>query len=221
MNQSNRKFEKSSNNEINREVTVKFLNVLEKIVKENVFPDITTESKLAALLEIKQSYISKIKGNPNRYVTLDMISGFVNELGINSNIFFLLNEKEAKKEKLIREGFTFNQGRSGNTNNISNSKLTNFVQGPVMNGDNYKGDIHTTLKILKGLSPKDRKEMKEYFESITNQNSGLKNEVTELKKTLAQHEKAMKAKNIELKKKEEELAEMSRKYISLLETKAK
>lgn len=215
-----RNLEKSSKNEISREITVKFLDLLEKIVAEGWVEGISSEAKLMAMLQIKQNYISKIKANPRRYVTIDMISSFVNELGVNSNILFVLNEKEAKKEKVIREGFTINQGRSGNTNNISNNR-GNLVQGPVVNGDNHKGDINTTLKILKGLTPKDRREMKEYYESITNKNELLINQVGDLKKTLAQHEKAMKAKNIELKKKEDEFSELSKKYITLLETKVK
>ena len=213
-----RNLEKSSKNEISREITVKFLDLLEKIVAEGWVEGISSEAKLMAMLQIKQNYISKIKANPRRYVTIDMISSFVNELGVNSNILFVLNEKEAKKEKVIREGFTINQGRSGNTNNIGNNK-GNIVQGPIVNGDNHKGDINTTLKILKGLTPKDRREMKEYYESIINKNELLINQVGDLKKTLAQHEKAMKAKNIELKKKEEELSDLSKKYITLLETK--
>lgn len=215
-----RNLEKSVKNEVSREITEKFLELLDKIVTEGWIEGVASEAKLMAMLQIPQNYISKIKANPRRYVTIDMISSFVNELGVNSNILFVLNEKEAKKEKVIREGFTINQGRSGNTNNIGNNK-GNIVQGPVVNGDNHKGDINTTLKILKGLTPKDRREMKEYYESITNKNELLINQVGDLKKTLAQHEKAMKAKNIELKKKEEELSELSKKYITLLETKVK
>lgn len=219
MKQVNRNLSDLSKNQLQRLVTVNFLEIIEEIVGKRLYADITSEKELSDYIASNQSVISKLKTDENRYVTLDMIAKVVNLLGANSNNIFVLGKSE--KEKLIREGFTFNQGRSGNTNNISNSKVSNFVQGAVINGDNYKGNINTTLKILNGLPAKDRKELKEYFESISNQNTGLKNEVGDLKKTLAQHEKAMKAKNLELKNKEEALAEMSRKYISLLETKVK
>ena len=127
---------------------------------------------------------------------------------------------KAQKEKLIRESFVMNAGRSGNTNNISNSKIGQFIQGAIVNGDNNKGNINTTLKIINGLPAKDKKELKEYFASITDQNSGLQNEVGDLKKTLTRHEKAINEKNKELKEKEKQLSEMSQKYISLLENKA-
>lgn len=217
MKQVNRNLSDLSKNQLQRLVTINFLEIIEEIVGKRLYADITSEKELSDYIASNQSVISKLKTDDNRYVTLDMIAKVVNLLGANSNNIFVLDKSE--KEKLIREGFTFNQGRSGNTNNITNSKVSNFVQGAVINGDNYKGNINTTLKILNGLPAKDRKELKEYFESISNQNAGLKNEVGDLKKTLAQHEKAMKAKNIELKTKEEALAEMSRKYISLLETK--
>ena len=89
-----------------------------------------------------------------------------------------------------------------------------------INGNNNKGNINTTLKIIDGLPAKDCKEMKEYLNTIKNQNSGLQKEVVDFKKNLSRHEKAMNDKNKELKEKEKQLLEMSQKYISLLESRA-
>lgn len=215
MKQLNRSLSEMSKNEINRLVTVNFLNAIEEIVGKRYYREVTNESELAAFLKINQSYISKLKSDENRYVTLDMILRIVNLLGANSNNFFLMNE--AEKDKIIREGFALNSSRSGNTNNISNSKIDKFIQGAIINGDNNKGNINTTLKIINGLPAKDKKELKEYFASITNQNSGLQNEVGNLKKTLSRCEKAINEKNKELREKEKQLMEISQKYIALLE----
>lgn len=224
MTQLNGKLDKMSKSDVNREITLKFLSAIDKIVKENLFEHITSENKVTEMFQKQHNYFSKIKNDPNRYVTLDMIAGIVNELGLNSNVFFVLNEKEEKKEKFFREGQPLNSTRSGNTNNISNSTIEHFVQGAIVNGDNNQGNISTTLKIINGLPAKDQKELKKYFAAITNQNEGLKDEVLDLKKTLAQHEKALKEKNAalkakenELKTKETDLKEISRKYITLLE----
>lgn len=218
MNQSVKNLEKMSKNEINRLVTANFLNAVEEVVEKRYYRDVTNERELATFLNITQSSISKLKSDENRYVTLDMILRMVNLLGANSNNFFLMNEKE--KEKLIREGFIVHSGHSGHTNTISNSKVGHIVQGAIVNGNNNKGNINTTLKIIDGLPAKDRKEMKEYLNTIKNQNSGLQEEVVDLKKTIARYEKAMNEKNKELKEKEKQLHDMSQKYISLLESRA-
>jgi plasmid maintenance system antidote protein VapI len=223
MKQANSIINEMSKNQLNRLVTMNFLEIVEEIVSKRLYTEITTESELASYIELNQAYISKLKSNENRYVSFDMMLRLVNILGANSNNFFLL--KKSEREQLIREGFTVNAGRSGNTNNISNSKIGKFIQGAIINGDNHKGDIHTTMKIINGLPNKQhRKEMKDFVEKVTNQNSGLKNEVGDLKKTLARHEKAIKEKNDELKEKNEELRakekqlfEVSQKYIALLE----
>ena len=213
--QPNKNLDGLSKNELNRIVTVNFLNAFQEIVKNNVFKDIKTESELAAFLDIKQGYISKLKSDENRYVTLDMILRIVNILGANSNKFFLMSQTE--KEKLLRDGFKSSSIRKGHVTTITNSKVSNYIQGPVFNGDNHKGNITTTLKIIEGLPAKDKKELKEYFNSISEQNAGLQNVVADLKKTLARHEKALKEKNAQLEIKEKKLSEISQKYITLLE----
>ena len=218
MKQVNRDLLEMNKNQLQRLVTVNFLAIVDEIVRKRLYVDITNEKELADFLAINQSVISKLKSDENRYVSLDMLARLVNILGANSNNVFVLDK--AQKEKLIRESFVMNAGRSGNTNNISNSKIGQFIQGAIVNGDNNKGNINTTLKIINGLPAKDKKELKEYFASITNQNSGLQNEVGDLKKTLTRHEKAINEKNKELKEKDKQLFEMSQKYISLLENKA-
>lgn len=218
MKQANRDLLEMNKNQLQRLVTVNFLSIVDEIVRKRLYVDITNEKELADFLAINQSVISKLKSDENRYVSLDMLARLVNILGANSNNVFVLDK--GQKEKLIRESFVMNAGRSGNTNNISNSKIGQFIQGAIVNGDNNKGNINTTLKIINGLPAKDKREIKEYFASITNQNSGLQNEVGDLKKTLTRHEKAIKEKNDELKEKDKQLFEMSQKYISLLETKA-
>lgn len=222
--QRNRTLDKMSKNEISRVVTTNFLSTIEEIVRRGIYEDIKNESDLAVLTDISHSSISKLKTDKNRYVTLEMILKIVNLLGANSNNLFVTDTKQ--KEELIREGFV-NAGRSGNINNITNSKVKSFVQGPVINGDNYKGDINTYQKIINNIPVKYRKELKDALQSITNKNDTLENQVKDLKKTLAQHDKAIKAKDLELtkkekeleelKKKESELNEISRKYITLLE----
>lgn len=222
--QRNRTLEKMSKNEISRVVTTNFLSTIEEIVRKGIYEDIKNESDLAVFTNISHSSISKLKTDKNRYVTLEMILRIVNLLGANSNNLFVTDSKQ--KEDLIREGF-INAGRSGNTNNITNSKVKSFIQGPVINGDNYKGDINTYQRIINNIPVKYRKELKEALQAINNKNENLENQVKDLKKTLAQHDKALKAKESELmkkekeidelRKKESELNEIARKYILLLE----
>jgi DNA-binding Xre family transcriptional regulator len=222
--QRNRALEKMSKNEISRVVTTNFLKTIEEIVRKGIYEDIKNESDLAVFTDISHSSISRLKTDENRYVTLEMILKIVNKVGANSNNLFVIDEKQ--KEELIREKFV-DASRSGNTNNITNSKVKSFIQGPVINGDNYKGDINTYQRIINNIPVKYRKELKEALQSITAQNGSLNNQVKDLKKTLAQHERAIKAKDLELSKKEKELEELrrkeselneiARKYILLLE----
>lgn len=224
--QRNRTLDKMSKNEISRVVTTNFLSTIEEIVRKGIYEDIKNESDLAVFTNISHSSISKLKTDENRYVTLEMILKIVNKVGANSNNLFVIDEKQ--KEELIREKFV-DAGRSGNTNNIS-GKVKNFIQGPVVNGDNYKGNINTYQKIINNIPVKYRKELKEALQplpAIVAQNESLNNQVKDLKKTLAQHERAIKAKDLELSKKEKELEELrkkeselneiARKYILLLE----
>lgn len=225
--QANRTLGKMSKNEISRVVTTNFLNLIEEVVRKGIYEDIKNESDLAEFTTISHSSISKLKTDKNRYVTLEMLLKIVNLLGANSNNLFVLDTKQ--KEELIREGFV-NAGRSGNVNNLTNSNKNTLIQGPVINGDNYKGDIHTYKKIINNIPLKYRKELTkalQTMETLESKNDNLENQVKDLKKTLAQHDKAIKDKDAqlvkkekeidELKKKESELNEISRKYITLLE----
>jgi DNA-binding Xre family transcriptional regulator len=210
MKQLNRNVTEMTKNQIQRSVTTNFLKVVEELVAIR-YAEITNEKELADYIEISQSLISKLKSDENRYVSLDMLARLVNILGANANSVFVLDK--SSKEKLIRDGFVVNAGRSGNTNNISNSKINNFLQGPVMNGDNHKGDINTTLKIINTLPAKDRKEVKQYFDSLTNQNTGLENKVEGLKKILDQHEKTIKKKDGLLEEKNKKLFELQQELL--------
>ncbi len=195
---------------VNRQVTLNFLKLIDEIIEKKLFNGFATERDLAAFIQLEQSYISKLKIDENRYVSLDMISRFVNLLGINSNNFFI--KDELNKEKVLRDNFTFESARSGNTNNITNSKIGHFVQGAVVNGNNNTGNVNTTLKIINGLPAKDQKEIKNYLTTIKNQNKGMSSEIEALKKIIDKHKR-------EIDKKEKELSDLSKKYVSLLEKK--
>jgi len=208
MNQSHTNVKEMSKNQLQRMVTENFLNTIDDIVNSGKYVDLQNEAAISKIIAKEQGYISKLKKDDKRYVSLEMITLLVNLLGANSNNIFLLEKSE--KEKLFREGVTANQVRKGNTNNISDNK-GNVVQGAIINGDNYKGNANTTLKIINGLPAKDRKEMKEYLASIQNQNSEQISEIEALKKIIDRHKE-------EIDKKEKELSAMLKKYIGLLES---
>lgn len=195
--------------ELERRVTEKFLEAVKVFVMERYNKAIVNESELAKYLKLGRARFSQMRGEGNAFVTIEMVAKMVNELGLNANIIFVLDNDEREKEELIRDNVTINSSGSGVTNNVVNSKGNKFINGPVVNGTN-SGTINTAEKIIQGLPASVRKELKAELAKIQTQNLAMSGEIEVLKKSRDQYRK-------DLNKKEKELEEMRVKYIALLE----
>jgi septal ring factor EnvC (AmiA/AmiB activator) len=124
----------------------------------------------------------------------------VNGLGLNANFVFV--ENGPAKEKLIREGVvTNNNNISGNNNKVSN--ITPVFQGHVT------GNISIAEKIVQGMPPKERKEMKQYMNNV-------EKEILDLKKTIDYYKKQLRDKEKELKEKDKRLMDTQEQLIKVV-----
>ena len=184
-------------NELNRLVTVNFLDSIQQVVESHIFDAAGNEKEFAKLITTEQSKISKLKTDENRYVTLDILAKAVNVLGMDANAWFVADNSK-KKKKLIRDGVHIDSKVIGNNNQVTTGKNNTVIHG------SHTGDIYNAESIIQSMSEKDQKEMKKYMD-------GVSNEIIILKKTVDHYK-------TELKIKDEKLMETQEKYINLLES---
>lgn len=206
MKQTDKNIASMDRNQLNRFVTLNFLERLEELVEKKINPNITNERQFAQFLEVEQAAISKLKSDEHRYVTLDMIAKAVNKLGLNANALFVENHK---KERLVRDFTNIEQNNSGANNHIGNNMHGLIVNGGVLKKDSVKQKIRLE-KIVQKLPKKERLEI---IETLSNQHGRLvelNEEMKALKKTLDESRDTIASKD-------KMLAEIQSKYISLLE----
>lgn len=209
MTQSSKNYIDLDRYELSKMVTDQFLEAINAFVEGRHHKSIVNERELAQYLKINLTKFSQMRGAKNIFVTIEMVTKMVNDLGLNANTIFVLDKEEHKSEKLLRDNITINSSGSGVANNVVNSDGNKFINGPVINGNNT-GTINNAEKIIQGLPASVRKELKAELAKIQTQNIAMSDEIEALKKSRDQFRK-------DLSKKEKELEEIRGKYISLLE----
>ena len=156
--------------------------------------------ELAEKVKKDRSNFHKIGKGAGRYVSIDAIYEAVNGLGLNANFVFV--ENGPVKENLLRESVvTNNNNVSGNNNKVSN--VTPVFQGHV------NGNVSVAEKIVQGMQPKERKEMKQYMNNV-------EKEILDLKKTIDYYKKQLRDKDKELKEKDKKLMDTQEKLIQVV-----
>lgn len=179
-------------------VSQNFVGAMEEMSAEGI---VKNSRQFSQQVKKDQSNFSKIKNGEGRYVTLDVIYEAVNNLGLNANFVFL--EDGPKKENLLREGVVNNNNTiSGNNNKVSN--ITPVIQAPVT------GNIHIAQRIVQGMPPKERREIKKHLDIV-------ENELLDFKKTVDDYKRKLKEMDKRLIEKDKKLMEIQDKLIRVME----
>lgn len=167
---------------------------------EMMVEGIGEQTLLSQKIKKDRSNFHKIGKSPGRYATIDAIYEAVNSFGLNANFIFV--EDGPVKEKLLREGVVNNNNNiKGNNNKISN--ITPVFQAPVT------GNISVAEKIIQGMPPKERKEMKKYMDNVAN-------EILDLKKTADYYKKQLRDKEKQLQEKDKKLMDTQERLIQVI-----
>lgn len=196
---------KSEKVEIKNLVSQNFVGAMDEMSEEGI---VKNSRQFSSKVKKDQSNFSKIKKGEGRYVTLDVIYEAVNNLGLNANFIFV--EDGPAKEKLLRDGVV------NNNNNVSGSgnHVTNVT--PVFQGEVKGGNISIAQKIIQGLPPKDRKEMKKYMENVANEVLALKKTIDECNKKIKEKEKVIQGKDEVIKEKDKIIMETQGQLIKVV-----
>ena len=183
--------------EVKTLVSKNFVGAMEEMTLEGIGKN---EPILTEKVKKDRSNFHKIGKAPGRYATIDAIYEAVNGLGLNANFVFV--ENGPAKEPLLREGVVNNNNNiSGNNNKVSN--ITPVFQAPV------NGNVSIAEKIVQGMPPKERKEMKQYM-------SNVEKTILDLKKTIDYYKKQLRDKEKELKEKDKRLMDTQEKLIQVV-----
>lgn len=184
-------------NEVKTSISKNFVGAIEEMSLEGI---VKNTPELAEKLKKDRSNFHKLGKDQGRYVTIDAIYEAVNGLGLNANFIFV--ENGPAKEKLLRDSVvTNNNNVSGNKNKVSN--ITPVFQATV------SGNVSIAEKIVQGMPPKERKEMKKYMDNVAN-------EILDLKKTVDHYKKQLRDKEKELKEKDKRLMDTQDKLIQVI-----
>ena len=188
---------KSEKSEIKTLVSKNFLGAMEVMEDEGIVKNFR---QFSLKVKKQQSDFSRIKNGEGRYITIDTIYEAVNSLGLNANFLFV--ENGPKKESLLRDSVvTNNNNISGDNNKVSN--ITPVFQGAV------SGNVSIAEKILQGMPPKERKEMKKYMDNVAN-------EILDLKKTADYYKKQLRDKEKQLQEKDKKLMDTQERLIQVI-----
>ena len=83
-------------------------------------------------------------------------------------------------------------------------------------GEVKGGTISIAQKIIQGLPPKDRKEMKKYMENVANEILGLKKTIDECNKKIKEKEKVIQGKDEVIKEKDKIIMETQGQLIKVV-----
>lgn len=182
--------------EVKTLVSKNFVGAMDEMMVEGI----GEQTLLSQKIKKDRSNFHKIGKSPGRYATIDAIYEAVNSFGLNANFIFV--EDGPVKEKLIREGVVNNNNNiKGNNNKVSN--ITPVFQAPVT------GNISVAEKIIQGMPPKERKEMKKYMDNVAN-------EILDLKKTADYYKKQLRDKEKQLQEKDKKLMDTQERLIQVI-----